>query len=396
MIVSTLKMIFVAVLLSLLGGGSVALAATSSSLCFECHDEDSFKGKIVHSPVADGDCVQCHSPHVSKLEGLLNQPQKGLCLGCHDDIGEKLEQREYVHQPLQDGECVACHSPHASENQALLRFDIAGACYDCHDQPEKTVNSHQPFATGQCDACHDPHSSDDFRFLKQTGAELCLGCHTSNQKLVKKHLGRNLKDMDCFSCHDPHGSDTSALIRSVVHEPFADKSCDACHGQEQGVDVCLQCHEDILPEFNKIHNHLRGNGEKNLCVSCHNPHAGDKTAMFPSNEGIVCRSCHDDTFTRRKESLYAHIDWETCTNCHSLHGSDHFAMLKDEPNTVCSECHERHSTFTHPLGENALDPRTGQGMTCVSCHDPNAGTQFKFFLRGGAEKGLCINCHKGY
>lgn len=396
MIAHTLKMIFFVVILSLFFGGAVALASTDSSLCFECHDEDSFKGKIVHSPVADGDCVQCHSPHVSKTEGLLNQPQKSLCLGCHDGIDERLEQSEYIHPPLQKGDCVACHDPHSSENSSLLRFDSAGACYDCHDQPEKAANEHSPFMKGQCNACHDPHSSDDFRFLKKNGTELCLGCHTSNQQLAKKHLGRKLEKLDCLACHNPHGSTSASLLRSVAHEPFADNDCDTCHGQEQSVDVCLQCHEDILPTFNKTYNHLRGNGKENLCVNCHNPHAGDQDKMFPKNMGLVCRSCHEDTFTRRKDALYLHVDWETCTNCHSLHGSDQFAMLKDEPSKTCAECHEDHSTFTHPLGEDALDPRTGQGMTCVSCHDPNVGTQFKFFLRGGAEKGLCVNCHKGY
>ena len=397
MVALTLKSVIYSVVLSVILGGVPALAAHSSSSCFKCHDKGSFAGRITHAPVAEGDCVACHSPHAAKQVGLLKQPQTTLCLECHEEIAARLEQHDYVHSPLRMGVCTACHDPHVSEKPALLRAELAQACWDCHDRPEPAAYEHQPFAKGQCSACHDPHSSDDFRMLKKSGADLCLGCHTQNQKLVKSHLGRNLKDLDCLACHNPHGSASSALVRNVQHDPFAAKSCYVCHDYtKEGVMMCLQCHADILPTFNKIHTHLRGNGEQNFCVNCHNPHAGDKDGLLPKNQGTVCRGCHEDTFARREASLYKHGNWETCTNCHSLHGSDHLAMLKDQPDKVCAKCHEEHIAFTHPLGDQAADPRTGQGMTCVSCHDPNAGTQFTYFLRGGAEKGLCMNCHKGY
>ncbi len=396
MISHTLKWMLCSVVLSTFFALSPVLSEANSVPCFECHSREEFKGKFIHAPVAERSCEQCHNPHTSKHEGLLKQSQEILCLGCHDGVKERLNQSKYVHPPLQKGGCTSCHAPHKSEKPALLRYDLAGVCYDCHDQPDKTANGHQPFVAGQCGACHDPHSSSDFRFLKRTGADLCLGCHTQNQKLVKKHLGRDLKKIDCLSCHNPHGSDASSLIRSVAHEPFAEKSCDDCHDQKEGSNICLQCHEDILPTFNKTHSHLRGNGDENLCLNCHNPHAGDRKGLLPKNMGTVCRSCHEDTFIRREESLYTHVDWETCTNCHSLHGSDQFAMLKDEPDKVCSGCHAEHAKFTHPLGDDAIDPRIGHGMTCVSCHDPNVGTQFIYFLRGGADKGLCLNCHKDY
>jgi predicted CXXCH cytochrome family protein len=44
------------------------------------------------------------------------------------------------------------------------------------------------------------------------------------------------------------------------------------------------------------------------------------------------------------------------------------------------------------MGEKTVDPRTGQKMTCDSCHDPH-GTQFVRFLRDDPEGKLCVGCH---
>lgn len=392
----TFKWLFYVAVSSLLLLFMALPAYADSSVCFDCHEPERFKGGIVHAPVADGACVGCHSPHVSKNKGLLVDAQMPLCLSCHEDVGKRLEQSDYVHKPLQEGECSSCHDPHKSDNPSLLRYDLAGACYDCHDQPRTPQYGHQPFLDGECGSCHDPHSSSDVRLLKKSGPDLCFDCHDADKALSKKHLGRDLQGMDCLSCHNPHGSETATLVRSVLHRPFAEKSCASCHGQEEGIGMCLQCHAETLPTFNKVHNHLHGNGELNPCITCHDPHAGDEKGMFQQSVGSVCRSCHDDTFHRQEDTLYKHVEWENCTNCHSLHGSNHLAMLKNEPNDLCAGCHEDHSTFTHPIGDDALDPRTGQGMTCISCHDANVGTEFKYFLLGGADKGLCVRCHRGY
>ena len=58
----------------------------------------------------------------------------------------------------------------------------------------------------------------------------------------------------------------------------------------------------------------------------------------------------------------------------------------------CLTCHEtmRHG---HPLGEDRIDPRTGKGITCVTCHDPH-GTDFPMHLRGDQTRGLCLECHQ--
>jgi len=117
---------------------------------------------------------------------------------------------------------------------------------------------------------------------------------------------------------------------------------------------------------------------------------------MPGSPGSACRDCHDDTFKRRQNMLHQHPDWQNCTDCHALHGSDHPNMLQLEPDQVCASCHEEHTTFVHPIGDKAKDPRNGQPMTCLTCHDANVGTMYKYNLRGSGERGLCIKCHRGY
>ncbi len=372
-------------------------ASAASQDCFKCHDAQAFRGAVVHSPVLNQKCERCHSPHASKHKGLLPVPERELCFGCHSDIKQKVQSSEFVHQPITGGDCVSCHAPHASSSKGLLSGRVADVCYGCHDRAKKKPsNLHSPFARGECNVCHDPHASGDFRMLKTDGTSLCLGCHPVSAALKKQHLGRDLKGVDCLSCHNPHGSNNRKLIRDLRHKPFAQNNCKACHGKGEGVEVCLACHADVLESFNRVHSHLNGNGRENPCVNCHDPHAGDRPGFFPANEGVVCRSCHADTFSRRSASLHKHPGWNNCTDCHSLHGDNTLGMFAEAPDKTCARCHKEHSTFTHPMGDKALDPRSGQPMTCTSCHDSNAGTMFKFHLRGGAEQGLCIQCHKDY
>ena len=373
---------------------SVALAVD----CFDCHDRSSFKGRVVHAPLQKGECVSCHSPHVSRHDGLLLETQQNLCFGCHQAMQKRIEAKEVAHQPVRKGECSACHDPHASNHANLLSGNLAESCSACHEQiKEAFARKHAPFAKGQCNACHDPHAANDYRLIKQSDPGLCLSCHTQQDRLKKKHMGRSPQSMACLECHNPHGGKNSNLLRKVQHEPFAKKDCKACHSRKnEGMYLCLQCHDDILGSFNHVNSHLLGAGDVNPCTRCHTPHASERPGLMPGSPGSVCRNCHIDTFERRQNMLHQHPEWQNCSACHALHGSDFPNMLNNEPDQVCAVCHEEHTTFVHPIGDDALDPRNSRPMTCLSCHDANVGTMYKYNLRGSGERGLCIKCHQGY
>lgn len=368
----------------------------SAADCFDCHDPGKFKGLIVHPPVAMRQCAACHSPHVSKYAGLLLQKEAQLCYSCHPQVANQVEASAVPHQPVKEGLCSVCHAPHASSNSGLLKEGGSALCYSCHKSSKQNYSfAHKPFQEGKCSACHSAHAGDDYRLLKKTGSALCFDCHQPGSALTSTHLGRDLRQIDCLSCHNPHGGHDRSLLRAVSHQPFAQRNCNVCHSKAAGIDMCLGCHPKTLISFNKVHTHIGAGGSVNACTACHNPHVGDRAGLLPANEGMVCRSCHADTFAKREKMLHKHPAWNVCSACHYGHGGDNPAMLIDGQN-VCARCHNLHSNFTHPQGKTVIDPRNGRQMDCLTCHDADAGTMYKHFLHGSGERGLCVQCHQSY
>ena len=142
------------------------------------------------------------------------------------------------------------------------------------------------------------------------------------------------------------------------------------------------------------HTHLSGNSV-NKCVACHSPHASDEKSLLRKKQEMVCMTCHENTSMRYEDTLYKHENIGTCTDCHDVHGSNELVMLKGDGNAVCERCHETQGQFTHPIGDKVIDPRNGQGLTCVTCHNP-MGSNYKFELKRSGSKDLCVQCHKKY
>ncbi|MBI5444176.1 MAG: cytochrome C, partial [Deltaproteobacteria bacterium] len=160
------------------------------------------------------------------------------------------------------------------------------------------------------------------------------------------------------------------------------------------VDTCLQCHDKVGEQMSSSHNHLVPY-RKNGCLACHSPHAGDKARLLKGKETQVCRTCHSTTFERNESAKFRHQQTASCTDCHAPHGSNHPVMTKATINAVCVGCHTKHEQFTHPIGEKVFDPRTGQVMTCASCH-ATKGTPYAYHLRFSGQRDLCIQCHREY
>ncbi|NDY41524.1 hypothetical protein G3N55_01475 [Dissulfurirhabdus thermomarina] len=377
-----------------LAGGGAAHAAAGTRLCFQCHDPKDFRARHVHVPVAQGRCQACHNPHVARYEGLVQEKDAELCYRCH--AKERAAFAEgVVHEPVRKGRCLACHDPHDSDAPGLRKGKGPEACFGCHKAlPRKFPHTHAPYAKGDCQACHLPHAGPDARLLKGDAERLCYRCH-KGKAVWKRHRGFPGKAGRCLSCHNPHGSSRAALVRDVLHPPYA-KGCRSCHGKgaARGPDLCLSCHPGVKEEVLRLHSHLAGGGEYG-CTACHSPHAGDGKALLRGAEKFVCRKCHEGSFRDAEQRLYVHPDLADCTACHAAHGSDQVAMLKKDGTESCTGCHETQGKFTHPVGEKARDPRTGQALTCVSCHDA-MGTDFKYHLKQSGEKDLCLPCHPAY
>ena len=372
-----------------------ALAGVAS--CFKCHKRADFQKAVVHAPVKGGRCARCHSPHVSRYKNLLNRETPGLCFSCHSKEEDRLAGMGYVHTPVKKGQCLACHDPHSASRRNLLKKGMPSLCFSCHKKmARKFPRTHAPFARGQCLVCHNAHGGMDSSLARASDPAMCLRCHRDSPAARKAHLNMSLKRIKCLPCHSPHGSSRKALVRNELHAPFAEKACGDCHqgGQLKKRDLCFQCHDDREKDFYTLHNHLLVQSP-NPCLDCHSPHASDFKNLLLRDERRLCWKCHKDTYKTYAESLYSHPQWGECSNCHNAHGSNQLAMMKGDGNGVCVKCHETQGKFTHPVGEKYRDPRTGEPVTCISCHDP-MGAMFKFDLRLSGDKDLCIQCHKNY
>lgn len=219
--------------------------------CLQCHEEIT-KGKSVHPAVAMG-CTTCHSaidsrviPHrkKNKIDKGLSSAQPELCFGCHDQAHFK---GKVVHAATVK-RCTGCHNPHASKNAKLLTSEPPYLCYACHAKAAFTKSSvHPPVAKGQCTVCHAPHASDNASLLEKPVQRLCADCHAgkSDGKHILAGFGNNdihptrgrpdpwkkNKEFSCVSCHSPHSSNAKALLATE---------------SSNSRDICLKCHTKIM------------------------------------------------------------------------------------------------------------------------------------------------------
>lgn len=378
-------------LLFILCGRSLA-----APVCFQCHKKDIFQGTVIHQPVAAEKCSVCHNPHAAKHKGLLASSVDELCYSCHKEEKESYR-KGIVHQPVRQGNCLACHSPHVSNRKGLLQGNSADSCFACHEKlPRQFKVTHRPFAKGDCSVCHQPHQAGNIQLLREENPDmLCFSCH-KQQDMAKGHSEYDGKLTNCLSCHSPHGSSRVAMVREFFHQSFSD-GCKACHVKGKVIndeESCLICHEQVRQQLYSTHSHL-GVSSGNSCMACHSPHAGDSQSLLKGLQKQVCRECHAGTYERYLDKLYKHpivVEGE-CDKCHLVHGSNRIAMTKDDGNKICSSCHESQGQFSHPVGAGINDPRTGQEMTCNSCHNP-MGTDFKGNLLLSGTKDLCVQCHQ--
>lgn len=373
--------------------------------CLSCHEpiKASIQRAVSHKPALDGECVKCHAPHAARFPKLLSQRERALCATCH---AEQITgfMKGSVHTPIKEGQCTTCHEVHGSENEHLLARAGNELCTGCHKEKHAEASFptvHDPFVNGECLDCHAAHNSPFPAQLIARPTNLCQVCHPADSKeLVSAHSDIPVAGTNCISCHDPHASQSKGLLRSFVHAPFGEKSCEMCHMTDSdtprlvrvaGGRLCAPCHRDYPKKSDPV---VHAPVAKRECASCHVPHTGDVKALLASPPKQLCTSCHQALVDRGAVSKSAHpvIDEKgACLGCHSPHSSTEEHLLISGPIRTCLACHET-AKHGHPLGDDRLDPRTGKAITCVTCHDPH-GTAFSYQLRGDQSRGLCVECH---
>ncbi|HXY40984.1 MAG TPA: cytochrome c3 family protein, partial [Vicinamibacteria bacterium] len=382
-----------------------ALSKNANELCSGCHSDfasSSLKGSWVHAPAKAGQCVACHSPHASREKHLVARSGSDLCLQCHPAVKTELAKPQ-IHEPVAKGQCAACHAPHSADNKAGLRKTGAELCFGCHKEKKalaSLASVHAPFASGDCDSCHTPHTSSFKGQLVADPKKLCLTCHDVNEpRLVQRHHRFPLAGVDCTQCHNPHASSEAKLIRPRPHAILT--SCGKCHdvnGRKPtallaGVEeLCARCHAPVKQAAARPDAHP---AMQKGCLTCHTPHAAEVKGLLKGDGQSACLACHDGVRRTLAGAFSTHplrADKGGCAGCHTGHASDQKPLLKAAPLELCRSCHEQHSSFSHPFGAGVIDPRTGQDMTCLSCHRPHASAQ-PHVLVANAQRELCVQCH---
>jgi predicted CXXCH cytochrome family protein len=88
----------------------------------------------------------------------------------------------------------------------------------------------------------------------------------------------------------------TARRKTIVHRPYANYQCAACHDMAQGKMVmtaeeglCTRCHRDLTSRLRFVH----GPVAVNACLECHHPHESVYPALLRAEPTAVCSGCHD-------------------------------------------------------------------------------------------------------
>ncbi len=192
--------------------GSVKLTQDMPELCYGCHDQSKFNGKVIHAPVAGGMCTSCHNPHKSDSEKLLVSNMPGLCYTCHDKAKFT---RKNVHAAIPAVGCTMCHAPHASAYESLLSGSVNNVCKSCH--VNKTTGVHIVALPGG--KIHPISGIDPSTVKKWVKVPDPKNPKFEIDVPDPKNPG---KEITCVSCHDPHSSDFRKLF-------VQDRICKKCH-----------------------------------------------------------------------------------------------------------------------------------------------------------------------
>jgi predicted CXXCH cytochrome family protein len=335
-----------------------SLVSAESAQCAECHD-DLFAEKTTFHPPAREDCTLCHEVSVAQGTTVtLTDSDPGLCLLCHDELTASVEAEvETPHYPVTES-CLDCHDPHAGAAQALLSAPLGEIC----------------------GACHDPGD------------------------LAASHGGQLTEGTDCTRCHEPHGSNTPRMLAGRrQHPPFAEGSCEACHREpfggrmrlrSRGERLCTACHGEMSEsDAQSVHAALEGSKGVAGCISCHDPHMSDSTALAVAAGNELCRRCHGETVTAAEADTGHFPAADDCLSCHQPHASGHPWLLNESPGDLCAGCHDledRDLTGTHLQADlTSLD--------CTACHSPHGAGNERLLARYLHPPILdgCDLCHEG-
>lgn len=219
------------------------------------------------------------------------------------------------------------------------------------------------------------YGQNKYRLKPGASGKLCLSCHDQFQeKLKNPFVHTPVKSGDCSDCHDPHTSSHGKLLSEGTNQ------------------ICLKCHEQVVPVKAKSSHKIASEGN---CVKCHDPHASKQKFVLLKSGNDLCFSCHKTMGETLAKVKFKHSPVEKdCLGCHDPHGSaqsDH--LLKKDLLALCLSCHkpDRPAFVQQHMNYPMANTR------CTSCHDPHGsdrgGILFANVHQPVASK-ACQQCHE--
>jgi predicted CXXCH cytochrome family protein len=393
--------------------GRSTMKTKEPELCYQCHEElrEDLQKEFTHFLFREGKCSSCHNPHVSSHKGLMLDTINSLCLNCHNHLRELLEKTK-SHGAVKKGLCTDCHYAHSGELKHLLIKPTNKLCWDCHEDLMESLGeayTHPLFEKGDCSSCHNAHASPEDNLLRDKPNRTCKKCHVPGCTADGVSIASVTDSLDCTSCHTGHASKDKGLLGPYGHTAFMNKECEQCHEpfspnnkitiKLEGKKLCFSCHRrERATQF--IDNDIHVKDAENPCLVCHGPHASEKKNLT-LNELQLCNNCHESTekstavMERAIENANcAPINDRKCFECHMQQCSSELPLyFSGDKSFMCEKCHAAEHRISHPMGENAIDPRTAQPMTCLTCHSMHSA-RYNYMLPFEGDKALCIQCHK--
>jgi predicted CXXCH cytochrome family protein len=209
-----------------------------------------------------------------------------------------------------------------------------------------------------------------------------------------------IENLECLQCH-------TELIpefdRDVVHNPFMAEQCTTCHTPHGLIET-----ETVIEGVSQFWNRTRtlvqwlplkialdlfgtddggaGSEGGDIKSVTETPVKGERSELvLPGNE--LCWICHGDMGSMRN-TAYSHAPFTSgyCVDCHDPHASDFASMLTADVESLCITC--------HPLGPQLSRMQVHapvEGFHCTDCHNPH-GSAHKGILVD-AQRDLCFTCH---
>lgn len=184
------------------------------------------------------------------------------------------------------------------------------------------------------------------------------------------------------------------LKGSTVH-PIAE-TCETCHESvatphpkkgektfkltQEPPDLCFTCHDRDAFQKSDVHPPV----QSGMCTSCHNPHSSAEPKLLAQPMKDLCGTCHADHVSFKV--MHGPASTGACTACHSPHASEHKKLLAKEPPDLCFTCH---TDMPEVLQKKHVHPALAGG--CTSCHNPHGSDYPKMLAQEGQE--LCFLCH---